>query len=149
MKSLFIVAAVLLSFGKPVLAQNIKLPSIILSNVPFEMEWEGFSHASPENPAIVKGFAGGSFKITSPIGSADVKIQGNIVLEHPLDEGAIESREVSSIPGWLSLLPPLLANRNRPTKWGIGRNCSHCSKICQDASPRAGSYSIHGSVYLF
>jgi Na+/H+ antiporter NhaC len=108
-KLLFIVAAVLLSCGKPVLAQSIKLPSIILSNVPFEMGWEGFSHASPENPAIVKGLAGGSFKITSPMGNADVKIQGNIVLEHPLDEGGFESREVSSIPGWLSLLPPLLA----------------------------------------
>ncbi len=105
----FIAVAFLLGTGNPVLAQSIKLPSIILSNVPFEMQWEGFTYATDDSPAVVKGLAGGSYKIKSPSGSAVVKFQGNTVLLYPLDSGGLESREVSSIPGWLSLLPPLLA----------------------------------------
>ncbi|MBT3227855.1 MAG: Na+/H+ antiporter NhaC family protein [Candidatus Marinimicrobia bacterium] len=106
---LFIVASVFLCYGKPVLAQNIHLPTIILSNVPFELNWEGFSQASPENPVVIKGLSTEFFSITSPVGSAEVKIKGNTVLEYPLNQGGLERTDVTSIPGWLSLLPPLLA----------------------------------------
>jgi len=98
-----------LCYGKPVLAQNIHLPTIILSNVPFELNWEGFSQASPENPVVIKGLSTEFFSITSPVGSAEVKIKGNTVLEYPLNQGGLERTDVTSIPGWLSLLPPLLA----------------------------------------
>jgi len=109
MKLLFILTGVLLGLGKPLFAQNINLPSIILSNVPFEMNWEGFSQASPASPVIIRGLAAGSFNITSPAGSAEVKIKGHAVLEYPLNEGGLARMDVPSIPGWLSLLPPLLA----------------------------------------
>ena len=97
------------SIGRPTFAQTIDLPSIILSNVPFEISWEGFADASEGNPVLVRGFSGESLAISSPVGEAEVNIQGNTVLEYTLNEGVTVNRDISTIPGWLSLLPPLLA----------------------------------------
>jgi len=91
------------------LAGNIELPTIILSNVPFEMNWEGFDKASPVNPILVNGLEGGSFSIESPSGSAKVQVDGRSFLEYPQGDGSLMRIEVPAIPGWLSLLPPLLA----------------------------------------
>ena len=99
----------LLGAGGSLFGQKIDLPAIILSNVPFELSWEDFSQASPENPIQMNGLAGGPYSITSPEGAAEVRIQGKVVLEYPLVDGHLVRREVNSIPGWLSLLPPFLA----------------------------------------
>jgi len=106
---LIIAAGVLLGSVKPAFAQSINLPPIILSNVPFEMNWDGFNHATPENPVIIKGLAAGPLSIISPAGSATVKVKGNAILQYTENAGVQVKLEVSSIPGWLSLLPPLLA----------------------------------------
>ena len=108
-KLILSLVSIFIVFGEPASAQTIDLPPIILSNVPFEINWEGFTEASPEHPVIIRGLSGSSFKITSAMGEADVKIQGSTVLEYALNDGGIERQDVSSIPGWLSLLPPLLA----------------------------------------
>ena len=85
LKLLLTLAAILFGYGKPAFSQTLDFPSVILSNVPFEMTWEGFTEASPGNPVIVRGFADTPFYITSPMGEADVKILGNAVLEFTLD----------------------------------------------------------------
>ncbi|NQV29774.1 MAG: Na+/H+ antiporter NhaC family protein [Candidatus Marinimicrobia bacterium] len=90
-------------------AQDIKLPKIILSNVPFEVSWNGFTAATQLNPVLINGFAISPLAIRSMEGSAEVFISGNAVVNFVRDDGSTYRREVSSIPGWLSILPPLLA----------------------------------------
>ncbi len=77
--------------------------------MPFELGWSGFSNASPENPILVHGFAGEAIQIVVPEGSTEAILRGHSPITHPLDDGSVYREEVSSIPAWLSILPPLLA----------------------------------------
>lgn len=90
-------------------AQSLQVPSVILSQVPFQVAWEGFLQASTDNPLKIAGFQGEALLITEPAGEAEVRIQGHTILEFPLNDGSVQQMPVKSIPGWLSLLPPLLA----------------------------------------
>ncbi len=47
--------------------------------------------------------------LTTPEGSSDVIIKGKTTLEFSRLDGSIQSQDVASIPGWLSILPPLIA----------------------------------------
>ena len=90
-------------------AQSLQVPSVILSQVPFQVAWEGFLQASTDNPLKIAGFQGEALLISEPAGEAEVRIQGHTILEFPLNDGSVQQMPVKSIPGWLSLLPPLLA----------------------------------------
>ncbi len=92
-----------------IVAQDIKLPKIILSSVPFEIRWNGFSEATQASPAFINGFAQGPLTISSETGSAKVSVKGNVVVNYLQNDGSTVRQKVSSIPGWLSILPPLLA----------------------------------------
>lgn len=109
LKRLLILVSVLTGVGNSAIAQNIDLPPVILSSVPFDISWEGFTGASPDNPILIKGFSSGPLNITSPTGETEVKVKGDIALEYSLNGGSKKTQSVSAIPGWLSLLPPLLA----------------------------------------
>ena len=39
-------------------AQSLQVPSVILSQVPFQVAWEGFLQASTDNPLKIAGFQG-------------------------------------------------------------------------------------------
>jgi len=95
--------------GRPIQAQSLQFPGLILSNVPFELEWSGFDQASPEQPMHVNGFSTGILEITSPEGVAEVQIQGTATLSYADASGERQEVTATGIPGWLSLLPPLLA----------------------------------------
>ena len=73
------------------------------------MNWKGFSQASVETPVLIKGLASEAFTITEPQGSADLKLSGRTTLEYPLSDGSVKQETIEPIPGWLSILPPLLA----------------------------------------
>ena len=90
-------------------AQTLNLPTVILSNVPFELTWQGFSDATVQNPVLIKGFNGESLSITSSSGSQKVILGSESTIEYPMETGQVHQQVVSVIPGWLSLLPPLLA----------------------------------------
>ncbi len=93
----------------PLAGQSLDLPSIILSGVPFEISWSGFTQASSATPITINGFNDHPFVITSDQGSADVIISGTTNLQYHIPDRGVISQEVATIPGWLSLLPPLLA----------------------------------------
>lgn len=90
-------------------AQKLEFPSIILSNVPFEVSWDDFSHASSETPIIISGLEQGPLQITTNQGTKELSISGKVSLEYVNNDGSIIQKNISPIPGWLSILPPLLA----------------------------------------
>jgi len=90
-------------------AQTVDFPSIILSNVPFEVSWEGYDNVSAVNPLMMSGFSEGVFQITSPEGSLKTYLSRDSVIEVSFAEENILRKKLSVIPGWLSILPPFLA----------------------------------------
>lgn len=81
----------------------------MLSHVPFEISWEGFTNATPENPVVVEGFKNGPLLITSPTGEDRVSLSNSGQIQYALEDGQLLSQNADVIPGWLSILPPLLA----------------------------------------
>jgi hypothetical protein len=71
-----------------IVAQDIKLPKIILSSVPFEIRWNGFSEATQASPAFINGFAQGPLTISSETGSAKVSVKGNVVVNYLQNDGS-------------------------------------------------------------
>jgi len=100
---------VLLLFVMQAPAQNLELPPVILSHVPFEITWDGFIEASTQNPIVVEGFKNGSLLIVSPEGSAKVSLQSSGKIKYSTASGRTMFLDASVIPGWLSILPPLIA----------------------------------------
>ncbi len=90
-------------------AQSLEFPLVILSNVPFEVSWDGFTQASPQNPVIIGGFDQGSLQITSNTGASSVFLSNKHIFEYSSNDGQLIQKEIFPIPGWLSILPPLLA----------------------------------------
>ncbi len=68
-----------------------------------------FTQASPQNPIMVKGIEGNTLQITSASGATKVVLRGDVMLEYAHNDGQVIQEEIVTIPGWLSLLPPLLA----------------------------------------
>ncbi|MEA3286108.1 MAG: Na+/H+ antiporter NhaC family protein [Candidatus Marinimicrobia bacterium] len=103
-------AVCLLYFSiSPIQAQDLEFPPIILSGVPFEVSWEHFDQASEQEPVTVTGFEKSALQITTDKGSAQVILKGRATLEYGLGAEEITRKEIATIPGWLSILPPLLA----------------------------------------
>ena len=90
-------------------AQTVYLPATILSGIPFEVSWEGFETASDSTLIKLSGFSSGTLSISESEGSAEVTLRPGAVLEYPGEDGTIQQIEASVIPGWLSILPPLIA----------------------------------------
>lgn len=81
----------------------------MLSGVPFELGWDGYAGASPQSPVVMQGFEDGPLSITTPEGKADVRLKRHTTLQYPMEDGSVQEVDVNPIPGWLSILPPLLA----------------------------------------
>lgn len=90
-------------------AQNLHLPSTILSGIPFEVSWDGFTQASEDSPVQIQGFATGTLSIVSPSGTAEVKLDQGSIVEYQDQEHQLQRLEPPVIPAWLSVLPPLIA----------------------------------------
>ncbi|MCF7808358.1 MAG: Na+/H+ antiporter NhaC family protein [Candidatus Marinimicrobia bacterium] len=95
--------------SQPLSAQQIEVPKTILANIPFEITWTGFAQASPEQPVVVKGLSDGELLIHEPDGAVKVSLKQNSTLEYNLGSGLLRKIDISVIPAWLSILPPLIA----------------------------------------
>ena len=69
----------------------------------------GFDSASTGHPILLHTTDAGAFPIESPSGSMTISLAGTTVLTHDPGDGQIRSHHVPVIPGWLSILPPLIA----------------------------------------
>jgi Na+/H+ antiporter NhaC len=90
-------------------AGTLDFPSIILSDVPFDLTWEGFDGADNEHPVIIKGLGSEPIFINSPAGELRTSLSGNGVISYPDENGGVTTTTVNVIPGWMSILPPLIA----------------------------------------
>lgn len=107
--SILVVVFITIGISPKLNAQELEVPKIILSNIPFEVTWDGFIQASPENPVLVKGFSGGDLLINEASGAAEVSLTSGSVLEYRNLQDTSIQMDVPVIPGWLSILPPLIA----------------------------------------
>ncbi|HYZ06766.1 MAG TPA: Na+/H+ antiporter NhaC family protein [Rubrobacter sp.] len=92
---------------------SIELPQVVLTGVPFSVEVSG---AQPEGEAPPPKLmvAGESYKVDLSGGSATVEDitvseMGQVSVALVQGEQEVAQQSTSSIPGWLSVLPPLLA----------------------------------------
>ena len=90
-------------------AQSIDLPSVILAHVPFDLSWEGFDQASPDNPVIIKGLGNKPLLLDVPEGEFRAVLKSHTILTYLGPDGEVIQTDVRVIPGWLSILPPLIA----------------------------------------